>query len=151
MTRLALKHMTVVYDKEQGKLVYDRKLREGSGSSLYGLEVCKSLNLPEEFLQRAFEMRTKYFPDTGSVLSLSTSRYNAKKIVGGLCEKCGVERSVEVHHILPQKKALEDGYIIDPEKGITVPKNHLANLMSLCEKCHTAIHFLEKSGAKTNF
>ena len=140
MTRLALKHMAVVYDKEKGKLVYDRKLREGSGSSLYGLEVCKSLDLPEEFLTQAFVMRTKYFPDTGSVLSLTPSRYNSKKIVGGLCEKCGQERSVEVHHLMPQKEALEDGYIIDREKGIITPKNHLANLMSLCEKCHLAFH-----------
>ena len=31
--------MTVRYD-ETGKLVYDRKLKDGSGDSMYGLEVC---------------------------------------------------------------------------------------------------------------
>jgi DNA mismatch repair protein MutS len=141
MHRLALKHMEVVFDKEKQCLVYDRKLKEGSGSSLYGLEVCKSLSLPEEFLDLAFQIRVKYYPESGGPLSLHSSRYNAKKIVGGLCERCGIEKSVEVHHLLHQSQALkEDGYIVDQEKGITVHKNHPANLMSLCEKCHRDFH-----------
>jgi DNA mismatch repair protein MutS len=141
MHRLALKHMEVVFDKEKQCLVYDRKLKEGPGSSLYGLEVCKSLSLPEEFLDLAFQIRVKYYPESGGPLSLQTSHYNAKKIVGGLCERCGIEKSVEVHHLLHQSQANnEDGYIVDREKGITVHKNHLANLMSLCEKCHKAEH-----------
>ena len=140
MNRLVLRHMEVVYDKEKGCLVYDRKLREGSGSSLYGLEVCKSLNLPEEFLDLAFQIRVKYYPETGGTLSLHSSHYNVKKLVGGLCEKCGLERSVEVHHLIHQAKAGEDGFILDREKGIAIHKNHPANLMSLCEKCHKKIH-----------
>ena len=149
MKRLTLKHMKVVYDKEKQCLIYDRKLRDGPGSSLYGLEVCKSLSLPTEFLDLAFQIRMKYFPETDGPLSLSSSHYNSKKIVGGLCESCGIEKSVEVHHLIHQAQASkEDGYIIDKEKGIVVHKNHPANLMSLCEKCHRKIHFLEKSGAK---
>ena len=142
MTRLVLRHMEVVYDKEKGCLVYDRKLREGSGSSLYGLEVCKSLNLPEEFLDLAFQIRVKYYPETGGALSLHPSHYNVKKLVGGLCEKCGLERSVEVHHLIHQASAGEDGFILDREKGIALHKNHPANLMSLCEKCHKKMHLL---------
>ena len=134
MTRLVLRHMEVVYDKEKDCLVYDRKLREGSGSSLYGLEVCKSLNLPEEFLDLAFQIRVKYYPETGGALSLHPSHYNVKKLVGGLCEKCGLERSVEVHHLIHQATADEDGFI-----G-TVHKNHKANLMALCEECHLKQH-----------
>ena len=141
MTRLVLRHMEVVYDKEKDCLVYDRKLREGSGSSLYGLEVCKSLNLPEEFLHLAFQIRVKYYPETGGALSLHPSHYNVKKLVGGLCEKCGLEKSVEVHHLIHQAQAGEDGFILDREKGLVVHKNHPANLMSLCEKCHKEIHF----------
>ena len=142
MTRLVLRHMEVVYDKEKSCLVYDRKLREGSGSSLYGLEVCKSLNLPEEFLDLAFQIRVKYYPETGGALSLHPSHYNVKKLVGGLCEKCGLERSVEVHHLIHQASAGEDGFILDREKGIALHKNHPANLMSLCEKCHKKMHLL---------
>lgn len=36
---VSLKHMAVVYDKEKDVLVYDRKLRDGPGNNLYGLEV----------------------------------------------------------------------------------------------------------------
>ena len=46
-------HMEVVYDREKNELIYDRKLKLGPGDNMYGLEVCKSLNLPETFLTRA--------------------------------------------------------------------------------------------------
>ena len=32
-------HMTVIFDQKRQKLMYDRKLKEGSGDSTYGLEV----------------------------------------------------------------------------------------------------------------
>ena len=35
-------HMSVIFDKANNKLVYDRKLKAGPGESMYGLEVCKS-------------------------------------------------------------------------------------------------------------
>ena len=57
---IALKHLTVHYDAESGKLVYDRRLKEGAGTALYGLEVCKSLYLPVAFIDRAYEIRKKY-------------------------------------------------------------------------------------------
>jgi DNA mismatch repair protein MutS len=134
-------HMEVIYDREKDALVYDRKLREGSGANCYGLEVCKSLNLPDEFLKKAHEVRMKYRPEQANVLSLKTSHFNSQKVVG-LCEKCGVSLGKEVHHLQHQREADQDG-IINREKtnGISpFHKNHLANLMTLCEKCHDSIH-----------
>jgi DNA mismatch repair ATPase MutS len=78
----------VIYDKENDTLVYDRKLKDGPGNSMYGLEVCKSLGLPQDFLDKAYEIRMKYHPENASILSLKTSHYNSKKVVG-MCEKCG--------------------------------------------------------------
>ena len=49
--------MKVKYNREKNKLVYDRKLHDGGGNHMYGLEVCKSLNLPEEFLELALKIR----------------------------------------------------------------------------------------------
>jgi len=57
---IALKHLTVHYDAENGKLIYDRRLKDGAGTALYGLEVCKSLYLPVAFIDRAYEIRKKY-------------------------------------------------------------------------------------------
>lgn len=137
MTRLSLKHMEVIYDKETDALIYDRKLREGSGSKLYGLEVCKSLNLPQDFLDYANEIRLKYNPDDRSVLSLKQSRYNVNKLIG-LCEKCGKNPGKEVHHLQHQADADANG-TIRIEDGI-FNKNNLANLMVLCDACHDEIH-----------
>jgi DNA mismatch repair protein MutS len=140
-----LKHMSVIYDREKDILVYDRKLCDGAGNNMYGLEVCKSLNLPDYFINNAYEIRQKYSPDNKSMLSLKTSHYNSKKIKG-LCENCGVNIGVEVHHLLHQANADENGYII--KNDVTIHKNHLANLMILCEKCHDEMHALFKKGSK---
>jgi DNA mismatch repair protein MutS len=133
LCNMVLCHMSVVYDREQDCLVYDRKLQYGPGNRMYGLEVCKSLYLPTDFLERAYNIRNKYFPENRGELSHDSSVYNSKKI-RGMCEKCNSEISKETHHLSPQKDASDNGFI-----G-TFHKNHPANLMSLCEKCHDEIH-----------
>lgn len=133
-----LKHMSVMYDRENDKLIYDRKLKDGPGDNMYGLEVCKSLNLPGSFLELAHNIRMKYHPVSGSILSLKTSHYNAKKIVG-ICEMCKEQMGQEVHHLQHQRTANENG-VIQQENEAPFHKNRVANLMSLCEKCHDKIH-----------
>jgi DNA mismatch repair protein MutS len=135
---LSLKHMEVLYDKERDLLVYDRKLKDGPGDNMYGLEVCKALSLPTEFLEAAHNIRIKYQEESRPVLSLKTSHFNSKKLVS-MCEMCGNEMGKEVHHLQHQKDANEDGFIIT-EDGLSFHKNHPANLMTLCEKCHDEMH-----------
>ena len=137
MTKLSLKHMAVHYDKSKDKLVYDRKLKDGPGQSMYGLEVCKALHLPNEFLENANNLRNKYNPQTGSILEWKQSRYNSKKL-RGICEECNEEFSTEVHHVAHQCDADKNGFI-----G-SFHKNTLANLKSLCEKCHLKQHHENK-------
>jgi DNA mismatch repair protein MutS len=126
-------HMSVRYDKKSGKLIYDRKLKTGPGDSMYGLEVCKALQLPDGFLERAHAIRMKYHSEHKPTEILTTSRYNSKKILGK-CELCKKADAVDVHHLQYQKDANEEGFI-----G-SFHKNHLANLASLCKKCHNTIH-----------
>jgi DNA mismatch repair protein MutS len=135
---LSLKHMEVLYDKERDILVYDRKLKDGPGDNMYGLEVCKALSLPAEFLEAAHNIRIKYQEESKPVLSLKTSHFNSKKLVA-MCEMCGNEVGKEVHHLQHQKDANEDGFIVT-EDGSSFHKNHPANLMTLCEKCHDEMH-----------
>ena len=134
---VSLKHMAVIYDKENDVLVYDRKLRDGPGNNLYGLEVCKSLSLPNDFLEAAYNIRMKYNPESASLLSLKTSHFNSKKIMS-LCEKCGKNMGTEVHHLQHQNDANNDGIIESADN--VFHKNKLANLMTLCEGCHTEFH-----------
>jgi DNA mismatch repair protein MutS len=133
LSKLAMKHMSVLYDRETDCLVYDRKLKDGSGPRIYGLEVCKSLYLDTEFLDLAYSIRNKYYPDSRGELSSPITIYNSNKL-RGICEVCGEKMGEETHHLSPQKDADVNGYI-----G-TFHKNHKANLVSVCEKCHNKIH-----------
>ena len=137
--RLRLAHMRVFYDKSRDTLVYDRKLQDGAGESMYGLEVCKSLHLPADFLENANMIRVKYRgvstkTPTASILDDATpSRYNAAKL-RRLCELCEKARGTEVHHLQHQEGADADNFIGH------IHKNHPANLASVCEDCHREIH-----------
>jgi DNA mismatch repair protein MutS len=133
MDRLSLMHMSVIYDREKDCLIYDRKLKEGPGTRTYGLEVCKSLYLSEDFLERAYSIRNKYHPHTNGELSQIQSRYNSGKI-RGVCEMCNENMGEEIHHLEHQKDADINGFI-----G-SLHKNHPANLLSVCEKCHNKFH-----------
>ena len=137
LSKMSMKYMSVYYDRELECLVYDRKLKKGSGNRMYGLEVCKSLYMPEDFLEKAYRIRQKYFPDTKGVLSETTSRYNAGKIKG-MCEICKEQLGEDVHHLREQVEANDDGFI----EGFH--KNHPANLINICKKCHILEHKQEK-------
>jgi len=133
LPNLSMKHLSVYFDREKDCLVYDRILKEGSGTRMYGLEVCKSLYLPDDFLNKAYELRNKYYPETQGSLQMKSTRYNTKKI-RGMCEICNRAMGEEIHHLQEQNLANEDGFI----GGIH--KNHPANLISICQKCHDKIH-----------
>ena len=135
LNNVYLKHMAVHYDATTDKLVYDRLLRDGPGDNMYGLEVCKSLHMPTDFMDMAFELRNKYFPVNSGILSMPVTHYNANKI-RGMCEKCGQKMSTEIHHKLEQHRADKDGYIANT----AIRKNHKANLVALCEACHLLEH-----------
>ena len=132
--------MSVLYDNISKELIYDRKLKEGAGDSMYGLEVCKSLNLPDEFLKRAHELRIKYNNMYKNDLDKQVSRYNSKK-VKDICEICKLREGKEVHHLEYQKDA-RAGFI--NVNDFTINKNHLANLVNICSKCHDSIHKQDK-------
>lgn len=135
LDKLTTKHMAVTYDRARDILIYDRKLRDGAGPSMYGLEVCKSLHLPDDFLKMANAIRVKYRAKgagTGD-LKFKPSHFNAHK-VKGMCELCKKETGEEVHHLQHQKEADVNDYIQH------FHKNHRANLLTVCESCHLKMH-----------
>ena len=137
MDRLSMKHLEVTYNKEKDILIYDRKLKDGPGFSMYGLEVCRSLHLPDDFLKYANEIRLKYRNNEESILSAKPSKYNSQKI-RSVCEMCKNEVGTEIHHLQHQKNADNSNFIKH------FHKNHVANLISICEKCHNTIHTSEE-------
>lgn len=137
-------HLSVKYDIEKDKLLYDRKLKEGAGENMYGLEVCKYLHLPDDFIKRSYELRNKYFSQNTSLLDLKQSKYNSKKLVGN-CEQCG-RKGMEVHHLQFQRNSDEKGFIKNGTLNQYFHKNQKANLMVLCDKCHDNLHSESDSG-----
>ena len=147
LKHLKLKHMSVLFNKEKNRLEYDRIMKDGPGESIYGLEVCKSLDLPYDFLQDANELRQKYNPGSQSILDQHTSNYNTQKIKR-MCEKCNQYIATEVHHLIPQKEFNNNNNNNNNNnkvekikiKNYTLSKNNYANLYSVCEKCHVLFH-----------
>lgn len=132
LPNISMKHLSVHYDESLQTLVYDRKLRDGAGSSVYGLEVCRSLDLPRDYLELANSIRCESAGIETNIVSLNKSRYNAGIFVD-TCEICGV-RSDEVHHIKERYTADSAGFV-----GST-HMNAKHNLMNVCESCHDKIH-----------
>jgi DNA mismatch repair protein MutS len=137
----AFYHLSVRSDSATRRLVYDRILKPGCGSPMYGLEVCRGLDMDSEFLTSAFNIRKRMFDVEGARLS----RYNAAVVVDA-CAVCGVADALETHHITPQAAAARtDGYV-----SPGVHKNTASNLVPLCDACHKAHHgeMLEIKGWK---
>jgi len=132
LKNVVAKHLEVWFDGE--KLIYDRKLKDGSGSSVYGLEFAKSIYMDEEFLKTAEEIRKK-LNDEYSTLELlikkKRSRYN-KNLYVTTCAICGKPVD-DVHHIIEKEKA-KNGFVGHMDI------NHKYNLIPLCKKHHKMVH-----------
>jgi DNA mismatch repair protein MutS len=127
-------HMEVTYDNEKDILVYNRTLKKGQGSRIYGLEVCKAMELPEDFLYMANQIRQDILGLNRNILEPKASKYN-KEVFFDVCNICN-KKTDEIHHIKPQKDANENGIIIQEQ----IHKNIKSNLMNVCEECHDKIH-----------
>jgi DNA mismatch repair protein MutS len=127
-------HLHVDYDPISKVLKYDRSLRKGSGSSLYGLEVARAMDLPFAFIEQALKNRHVIDGST-DVTKAKNSTWNAS-IIRKECENCGLQitKELEVHHIKERNSALK-GIL---ENGTHM--NNMRNLMVVCQKCHDEIH-----------
>jgi DNA mismatch repair protein MutS len=127
-------HLHVEYDPVTKKLVYDRSLRPGSGSTLYGLEVARAMDLPFEFIDQALKNRYKIMGSVKQEEAVSSS-WNTE-IVRRECEICKKQMTsdLEVHHIKARASAadgiLEDGTHMNDKR----------NLIVICQKCHDEVH-----------
>jgi len=127
-------HLRVRHDMATDRLIYDRTLHPGPGSSLYGLEVAKAMGIPTEVLTTAHEIRRSL---TGEVTAAESpaSSWNAA-VHRRVCEICSsaIVRDLEVHHIEPRASAV-GGRLAD---GTSM--NNLRHLIVVCQTCHDAHH-----------
>ena len=130
LKNLNIWHLKVRYDALNDKLVYDRRLEKGPGNTYYGLEVAKAMNISSEFLDLAHTIRKTILDE-----QVKVSSYN-KNCILNKCEICSnsISSVLEVHHITPQKDAI--GSILP--NGLN--KDHVRNLIVVCQKCHDEHH-----------
>ena len=131
--KINISHLVLKYDPEKKILIYDRKLKPGTGETIYGIEIAKSLDLDSNFIQKAYEIRNNILGNK-YLLSDKKSNYNSKCYLDS-CIFCGNNdlEKIESHHIKPQKDSDKNGFI-----G-TMHKNIPSNLAFVCKNCHDKI------------
>lgn len=133
-----LYHLHVEFDNINNTLIYDRGLREGSGTSFYGFEVAKYLMNDPEFIFIASEIHKEIGGEV--LIGDKKSKYNSKvhmtkcQICNKIPKEC--EIPLETHHIEFQKNCDENGFILSKQHK---HKNHKTNLVVLCNICHDNI------------
>jgi DNA mismatch repair protein MutS len=134
-------HLSVKNDEKTGKIIYDRKLKEGSGERVYGVAVAKSIIKSKEFITNADKIKDELLNIYSELVVDKKSRYNSKKYID-MCEVCGQglkkdHSNLESHHINFQKDFNENG-IHNTKKYLKM--NALYNLLTVCQNCHDDIH-----------
>lgn len=128
-------HLQVRFDPRAQRLVYDRTLHPGAGSSLYGLEVAKAMAIPFEVLESAHKIRREL---VGSKTEQEApgSGWNSA-LQRRVCEKCGSQdvRHLEAHHIQERATASAEGRLADGTH-----MNNIRNIAVLCQACHDETH-----------
>lgn len=103
-------HLSVRYDEGRDRLVYDRILKSGRGSSVYGLEFAESLHMNPNFLKNAKRLRENLAKEY-DVLELGNQKEYIKRyreVVACECVICGAlvrnlqksPISKEHHHLI---------------------------------------------------
>ena len=131
ITNISIFHLRIRCDG--GVLIYDRKLCEGSGPSLYGLTVCEAMGMSSEFIKGSMDILNYLQKKKDKLVTTKSSHYSSNvfmdecKVCGGLPE--------ETHHIKEQRDADENGHIDHHHK------NNKHNLVVLCKDCHSKVTY----------
>ena len=126
-------HLKVIFDEKTGELIYDRKLADGNGQAIYGLEVCKAMDMDMDFLKLCENIRKDLLGQKQTILENKQSKYNSEVYVHD-CVICG-KAAEDVHHIKFQCTANENMIIDD-----YLVKDNKSNLVVLCKNCHNEVH-----------
>lgn len=131
-------HLSV--DIQGETIVFERLLRSGPSTSLYGLEVARAVGLNSDVLQKAFDIRDTLVNESSKLnVAPRKSRYNKEKRLDA-CEICNyrpmkkTDLPLDTHHIKFQRTADKNNFTGHYHK------NSKFNLVCLCKQCHNAVH-----------
>ena len=132
-SKLFVKHIRITFD-ENNHIIYDRVIQEGQGNNNYGIEVCRTLDMPLDFMKNAELNRKEVEGINNNILNKKSSRYNSKIIID-MCNICNKNKAEETHHIVYQHTADKNGFI-----NKSFHKNAKHNLVAICKECHRKEH-----------
>lgn len=135
LNNIRFMHLDIKYDELLKEVIYGRKLKDGIGKSIYGIEIAKFILDDNDFIKNATSIRNDLTNVNNSVMNAKQSIYN-KDIYVDKCFICGEQGNLDVHHIIYQ----ED---FNKQDGVKIPhtdKNAKSNLVVLCEKHHKEVH-----------
>ena len=142
LSNLRIYHLHVEYDTKIDAFKYFRKLRHGSGPTVYGLMVAKTVIKNTNFINLAETIKKRLLGEHQKDLVSKKSNYN-KKLVVRSCSICSytpintTDKELETHHIHFQENCSSDGKILEKPY---LSKNEKYNLVVLCRKCHESVH-----------
>jgi len=129
-------HLAVSRDVRDNTLIYDRKLKQNSGSSIYGVIVLETLDFPKDYITKCYEVLSYIEGNSGNILDTKKSKHNSKVYMHScsVCQKTNLQTELNTHHIIEQNKASINGLIEHFHKNIK------DNLIILCKECHQNLH-----------
>lgn len=130
---IRFKHLTISYDHNRECIIYGRKLEDGPGDNLYGIEIANYIIEDREFIENAKRIRNIITETSDEVIVSKTSNYNSKLYVDccSICGDKGLTYPLDTHHIIEQNE-FETG---------DFNKDKLSNLVVLCKKHHDEVHY----------
>lgn len=132
--KLKIKHLKCEFNKQLQRIVFHRKLEDGSGDTLYGIEIARSILQCPNLINNAMYIRNNLTKKNNSIINPKKSKYNSKVFVN-CCEHCKSScHNLHTHHIIEQQE-YKTCSIINNTK-----MNDKHNLVILCNKCHEMIH-----------
>ena len=135
LNNIRFMHLDIKYDEVLKEVIYGRKLKEGIGESIYGIEIAKFILDDNDFIKTANGIRNDLIDVNNSVLNEKQSSYN-KDVYVDKCYICGDQVNLDVHHITYQEEYEKSTALTKP----TTEKNTKSNLVVLCEKHHNEVH-----------
>lgn len=136
---VSLKHLEVEF--KDNNIKYIRKLKEGSGNSLYGLEVANWIIDDKNFIDIATKTRDILLNKPKLILNNNKSKYN-NNIYLDYCAICKKTKetlgngNLHVHHIQYQEDFRNNNTPVINGKRM----NDFCNLVILCDNHHKMVH-----------
>ena len=132
LNNIKFMHLTVSYDSDKQLIIYGRKLEEGPGSNLYGIEIANYIINDDAFITNAKKIRNNILNKDAHILQDKTSNYNNELYVDNcaICGNNGYSEPLDSHHIKEQHTFSKGDF----------NKDKLCNLVILCKDHHDQVH-----------